>query len=478
MTSPTPPSPAASRDAAWRRYPYVIPDTDARWFTFPAAEGDQGCGANTYFVETRLRGVRSGRELAMMTIFTAITVPLRLLWPVRADFYILALFDLTTGAYGTTTEFDLPRPGRVRRRHKLDVARGLLDVSFETSEGRARWAVRRDAAGAPVPFRYLLELCGRDQHGQRMEIELDLETGKPPAPVGCDDPRGVKTCCAQLGTFSYFQTALTARGRLRWGDFDDEVTGDVGWIDRQFAPEQFGTYTDRRNSRHRHEWRVLHLDNGWDMSVWQQFDSRRGDRLIPFSGVSAQGPDGEVRSTSDFHVERLSFVRDPGHIVPTKPLARGGAFLTDRFHLTVRDWALSVTAEPLVPAPAHLMPIEYWNGPVRLIGQMAGRPVSGFGFHERSKLWWRPHDLVYVLRETLVHLPAVGEGGRWARVLAHRVWNCDVLLARRDRRGALEYLAREVEPGLRALDPPGGDAARGVYDALVAALGRRVGGVR
>jgi hypothetical protein len=215
---------------------------------------------------------------------------------------------------------------------------------------------------------------------------------------------------------------------------------------------------------------VLHLDNGWDLSVWQQFDAERVDRLVPFSGVTAQGPSGEVRSTTDFHVERLSFVRDPGHIRPSRPLARGDSWLTDRFHLTVRDWGLAVTAEPLVPAPAHLMPIEYWNGPVRLIGQMTGRPVSGFGFHERSKLWWKPHDLVYVLRETLRHQPATGPSAADAQRIANRVWNCDILLARRDRRGAAAYLAREVEPGIRLLAPPGRDAARQIYDALQAAL--------
>jgi hypothetical protein len=461
---------AVDLEPSWKRYPYVIPGADEAWFTFPAAEGDQGCGANTYFVETRLRTLDTGREFAVMAIFSAMTVPIAFGRSVRADFYVLSLFDLATGDYGTTTEFDLPRALRVRRRHKLRVARGLLDVSFETSQGRARWAVRRDAAGAPVPFSYSLDLRGRDRAGRAMAVTLDVEVGKPPAPVGGDDAAGIKTCCAQLGTFSYFQTGLSVSGKLSWGDFAEPVAGDVGWIDRQYAREHFGAYTDRLNSRHRHEWSVIHLDNGWDLSVWQQFDAERGDCLIPFSGVTAQGPAGEVRSTTDFQIERLSFVRDPREVVPRKPLASGPSWLTDRFHLTVRDWGLAVTAEPLIPAPAHLMPIEYWNGPVRVIGQMAGRPVSGSGFHERSKLWFRPHELVCVLRETLRHLPATGQGGVEAQRLANRVWNCDVLLARRDRRGARAYLARDVEPGLDRLAPPGRESVRQVYDALVASL--------
>lgn len=457
-------------EAAWKRYPYVIPGADEAWFTFPAAEGDQGTGANTYFIESQLRGLRSGREIALMAIFSAMRVPIRRIAVLRADFHIFSLFNLDAGTYGTMTDFDLPRALRVRRKHKLRVARGLLDVSYETSEGRARWTTRRDAAGAPVPFSYALDLRGRDQHGQEMAATLDVEVAKPPAPVGGDELAGVKTCCMQLGTFSYFQTGLALRGRVRWGDFEDDVQGDVGWIDRQYAREQFGAYTDRLNSRHRHEWRVLHLDNGWDLSVWQQFDAERGDRLIPFSGVTAQGPDGKVRSTTDFEIERLSFVRDPRRVMPPRPLVDGPAFLTDRFHLTVRDWGLSVTAEPRVAAPAHRMPIEYWNGPIRVIGQMGGRPVSGVGFHERSKLWFAPHDLVFVLRETLRHLPATGHGGMSPQALANRVWQCDVLLARGEPEAARRHLDEQVAPGLALLGAPGRDAAFDVYEALLEVL--------
>lgn len=468
MNMPTPATDAAA-EAAWKRYPYAIPGADEAWFTFPAAEGDQGTGANTYFLECPLRGLRTGRNLALMVIFSTMRVPLART-VLHADFYIFALFDLDTGTYGTITDFDLPRPLRVRRTHKMKVARGLLDVSYETSGGRARWTTRRDAAGAPVPFSYALDLRGRDGSGREMAATLDVEVAKPPAPIGGDELGGVKTCCMQLGTFSYFQTGLALRGRVRWGDFEDEVRGDAGLIDRQYAREHFGKYTDLGNTRHRHEWRVLHLDNGWDMSVWQQFDAERGDRLVPFSGVTAQGPDGTVRATTDFHVERLSFVRDPGHVKPMKALPNGTAFLTDRFHLTVRDWGLSVTAEPYVAAPAHGMPIEYWNGPIRVIGQMGGRPVSGFGFHERSKLWFRPHELVFVLRETLRHLPATGHHGPSPQAIANRVWQCDVLLARGDVAGARRYLEEQVAPALDSLASDHRDTAVEVYDALLTAL--------
>ncbi|MEW6269463.1 MAG: hypothetical protein AB1689_09230 [Thermodesulfobacteriota bacterium] len=185
-----------------------------------------------------------------------------------------------------------------------------------------------------------------------------------------------------------------------------------------------------------------------------------------FSFPRAEGDQGTGANTYFIEAE----LRDPWLILPRKPLAPGPAFLTDRFHLTVREWDLSVTAEPHVPAPAHEMPIEYWNGPVRLIGQMGGRPASGFGFHERSKLWFRPHELVYALRETLHHLPATGHAGVRPRALANRVWQCDVLLARNDLEGARRYLEHDVAPGIALLGAPARDAAFEVYDALLEAL--------
>jgi hypothetical protein len=470
MNGSTSPASAASPEAPWKRYPYAIAGADERWFSFPAAEGHQGLDANTWLLEARLRGLRSGRELAVLSIFSAMRIPIGFGRNLHADFFLLSLFDLASGAYATASELDLPRPLRLRRSHRLRAARGLLDVTFEARAGRSRWAVRRDAAGAPVPFSYALDLRARDRRGEMLAATLDVEVGKPPSPRGGDDARGIGTAFGQLGAFSYFQTGLAMHGKVRWGDFEDQVVGDVGWIDRQFARQHFGSRDDRRHRRHRHEWLVLHLDNGWDLGIWQRFDTARGDRLVPYSGVTAQGPNGEVRATTDFLVEPLSFVRDPREVQPLRPLARGAAWLTDRVHVTVRDWPLSVTAEPLVPAPAHRLPIEYWNGPVRVIGQMAGRPVSGVGFHERTKVWFRPEDLVFVLRETLRHLPATGQSGADAQALANRVWNCDVLLGHRDRAGTREYLEREVEPGLRLLPQPGRQAARPIYDALIRSL--------
>jgi len=62
---------------------------------------------------------------------------------------------------------------------------------------------------------------------------------------------------------------------------------------------------------------------------------------------------------------------------------------------------LDLTGEPLVPAPAHGLPIEYMEGPYRYHGTMRGEPVSGFAFYERSLAMYRDWELIDVLDSTL-----------------------------------------------------------------------------
>jgi predicted secreted hydrolase len=436
---------------AWKRYPYVLIDGDPE-LAFPAAEGDQGAESNTFYVAGRLRGRQTRREWSFLVVFAFNDVHKRL----RADFFTMALFDLATGDYGTHSEFDLPRLLHWRRTHKLSVGRGCLDIRFDSEQlASSRWTTRRDATGDLVPFGYELSVSGRDAQQRGMHLELEMDTFKPPMPVGGLEYGGIKTCMGQYGTHSYFQSDVRFRGRLEWGDVHEEVDGDCGWIDRQWTPRHLGVYNDRRATLYRHEWRQLHLDNGVEMSVWLHFDRRRGNRVIPFSGVTAAGPQNEVWSTTDFEVERLSFVRDPGHVAPRYALTDGAKYFTDRYRLRIPVWDLDVGSEPLVVAPAHAFPIEYWSGPTRLTGTMNGKPVSGIGFHERTLAFCRDFELADVLRQTLRHLPesAVREKIDPSRI-ANLVWEVDGFLSHRDPAGALDHLRRRVQPEIERLENP------------------------
>lgn len=443
--------PNMDRQTAWRAYPFVLSPTDPE-LTFPAAEGDQGAESNTYYVAGRLRGETTRREWAFLVIFTFNDVRKRL----RADFHTFALFDLTSGEYGTYSEYDLPRPLRIRRRYKLSVARGGLDVAFASELGTSRWTTRRDADGKPLPFAYAVDLVGRDADGRRMALELELDTLKPPMPVGGAAYGGVKTCMGQYGTHSYFQSDVHFRGTLQWGDVREAVEGDSGWIDRQWTPRYLGVHSDRRNTGYRHEWRQIHLDNGVEMSAWLHVDRHRTNRPIPFCGVTAALPDLRVLATTEYEIERHSFVRDPGHVQPMYSLTKGAKYFADRYRLRVPAWELDLFSEPLVAAPAHNLPIEYWSGPTRVQGIMAGRPVRGFGFHERTFAFTRDFELVDVLRGTLRNLPdaALPPGSPSPLALADLVWEVDAFLSHGGKADARHHLRTRVRPLLERLAEP------------------------
>ncbi|MFN8640878.1 MAG: secreted hydrolase [Candidatus Binatia bacterium] len=455
------------REPSWKRYPFVLAPDDPE-LIFPAAEGDQGAESNTYYVAGRLRGRDSGREWAFLVIFTFNDVRKRL----RADFYTLALFDLASGAYGTFSEDDLPRPFRLRRQYKLSVARGHLDVAFRGAEGTSTWSARRRADGGLEPFSYQLDLHGRDAGGRRMHLALAVDARKPPMPVGGAQAGGVKTCMGQYGTHSYFQSDVRFGGTLQWGDVREAVDGDSGWIDRQWTPRHLGTHNDWRNRRYRHEWRQLHLDNGLEMSVWLHVDRHRGNRLIPFCGATAATPDGRVVATSEFTVERQSWVRDPGLVRPRSRLTRGPQYLADRYRLLIPAWELDVVSTPLVPAPAHVLPIEYWSGPTRIAGTVGGRPVRGLGFNERTWVFARDFELVDVLRGTLRHLPADAfpAGSPGPQALADQAWEIDAFLSHGGRAAARAHLRDRLRPHVERLAEPHRSHVRQIVADLESAL--------
>ncbi|MGH7898766.1 MAG: hypothetical protein ACREQQ_12485, partial [Candidatus Binatia bacterium] len=302
---------------------------------------------------------------------------------------------------------------------------------------------------------YTLSAVGIDGEGRKMELELEIDPRKPPMPVGGREYGGIKTCMGQYGTHSYFQSDVAFSGKLAWGDSSDEVDGGDGWIDRQWAPRYLGVHTDRRNTRYRHEWRQISLDNGIELSVWMHYDRRRANRLIPFTGATAAGPRGQLDATTDVRLERLSFVRDPGLVLPLYPLD-APKYFTDRYRLQLPAWELDLVSEPLVPAPAHLLPIEYWSGPTRLTGTLGRDTVSGFGFHERTLCFSRDFEMVDVLRQTLRQLPAdaFDKDSLTPTSAANLVWEIDGFLSHRDNEGALRHLTQRVRPMIERLAEP------------------------
>jgi hypothetical protein len=88
-----------------------------------------------------------------------------------------------------------------------------------------------------------------------------------------------------------------------------------------------------------------------------------------------------------------SYVRWPDSIRTLVPPPSKTRYMPDRHRLTSRALELDLTGEPLVPAPAHGLPLEYMEGPYRYRGTLKGKPVEGFAFYERSLALYRDWEL-------------------------------------------------------------------------------------
>lgn len=379
----------------WRSYPFQLVSGDDQ-LDFPAAEGQHADQeSDTWFIAGELAAADTGRSFAFLTIFNRN----RPGGSIVADFYTLGLFDLDTGRYGTYTDYDMPPASMAEgATPKMSSAIGYLDVAYDTGAGVARWTTTRDGDGELLPYSYDVRLVGTDQAGQPMRLDLTVTPTRAPTPLGASTYNGQIACFGQDDTYSYFQTGMAMTGTLHWGDVTEQVSGTSGHVDRQWFPKYAGGGTGEPPRTRSHEWRTINFDNGVDMSIWRQFLRTNGNELQPFTGITTSYPDGRpAECFEDFDVTISGFVRWPDEIrtlirPPSKP-----RYMPDRHRITCAALQLDIEGEPLVPAPAHGLPIEYMEGPYRYRGTLAGEPVTAFAFNERSLAYYRDWELIQVL---------------------------------------------------------------------------------
>lgn len=391
----------------WRSYPFQLVPGDSQ-LDFPAAEGEHpDQESDTWFIAGQLDATGSDRSFAFLTIFNKN----RPGGTIVADFYTMALFDLDTGDYGTYTDYDMPpanmEPGAQR---KLTMALGHLDLSYHGSAGTASWTACRGGDGELLPYTYRVSLVGEDRSGRPMRLDLAVTPTRAPTPVGASTYNGKIVCFGQPDTYSYFQTGMAMTGTLRWGDVVEQVSGSGGHVDRQWFPKYAGGGGSGGDPRARsHEWRTINLDNGVDLSIWRQFDRTNGNALQPFTGVTvsypetAFGPAQPPACAEDVAVTTESYVRWPDAVRPLVRPVAAARYLPDRHRISCATLRLDIVGEPLVPAPAHGLPIEYMEGPYRYRGTLAGQPVTGFAFNERSLALYRDWELAEVLATTVAN---------------------------------------------------------------------------
>jgi len=385
----------------WHTYPFRLVPDDSQ-LDFPAAEGEHpDQESDTWFIAGQLESPETGRSFAFLTIFNKN----RPGGTIVADFYTMALFDLDSGDYGTYTDYDMPpanmEPGAQR---KLTMAEGYLDLNYRSSAGTASWTTCRDSDGQLQPYTYRVSLVGADQDSRPMRLDLVVTPTRAPTPVGASTYNGKIVCFGQPDTYSYFQTGMAMTGTLRWADVVERVDGWAGHIDRQWFPKYAGGGAGSGDPRSRsHEWRTISFDNGVDVSIWRQFDRLNGNALQPFTGMTTSYPDpasGLFRPpecAEDIEVTVSSYVRWPDSVRPLVRPPVQARYLPDRHRIICATMQLDLIGEPLVPAPAHGLPIEYMEGPYRYQGTLWGERVTGFAFNERSLALYRDWELLDVL---------------------------------------------------------------------------------
>ena len=457
------------RSEAWRRYPFDLIPNDTQ-FRFPSAEASHAdCQSDTWFIAGELVAKTSGRQFAFLTIFNKN----RPGGSVVADFYTMALFDLDDGTYATYTDYDMPptnmAPGSV---HKLSTSTSQLDLTFESSAGRATWKAQRDDRGRLEPYTYGVALVGTDRSGAVMALRLDVSPTRAPVPVGASTHNGRFACLGQPETFSYFQTGMVMSGELRWGEVSEEVFGTAGHIDRQWFPLYVGGGgTGGEQRAISHEWRTIHLDNGVDFVGWRQFDRKRHNALRPFSGatVTYAEPGCAPECVEDVEVHTTSHVRWPESVHQLVRPPMDARYVPDRHHLSSATLDLELTGEPLVALPAHALPIEYMEGPFRFHGTMRGKPVSGFGISERSMALYHDWELVDVLATAVEHLQPPSDQ------LSAMVAALRPIVDAERRREALYHLESAIRPILDELPAASRDELARIVVDLVTALSADAG---
>lgn len=440
----------------WRSYPFqLVPGDDQ--LEFPAAEGEHADQeSDTWFIAGQLDAAETDRSFAFLTIFNKN----RPGGTVVADFYTMALFDLDTGDYGTFTDYDMPpanmEPGA---QPKMTMASGHLDITYHSSAGTASWTTSRNGDGELLPYTYRVSLVGTDQSGRPMRLDLAVTPTRAPTPVGASTYNGKIVCFGQSDTYSYFQTGMAMTGTLRWGDAVQQVSGASGHVDRQWFPKYAGGGGSGGDPRARsHEWRTINFDNGVDLSIWRQFDRVNANALQPFTGITTSHPDPAIapQCAEDIEVTVSSYVRWPEAVRPlVRPLAPA-RYMPDRHRITCPTLKLDLVGEPLVPAPAHGLPIEYMEGPYHYRGTMWGESVTGFAFNERSLALYRDWELVEVLSTTVANLTPPEPG------LQAMVDQVVPLVAAGRRKDAVELLFSSA--------PVENDALAKLLDDLIAVL--------
>lgn len=256
----------------------------------------------------------------------------------------------------------------------------LTDVTggrFHAFERLSRAAAGLAGAQSP-PYRVWLEDWYVEQVGEGVyhlraaqgEIILDLKLTDVKGHFLQGD-NGYSRKGPEAGNASYYisQTRLVSEGTISLGDQEFAVNG-LSWMDHEFstsalAPDQVGW-----------DWFALQLDNDIDLMVFQirKEEGSLDGPIDPYSSGSLIFSDGSSQHLmrSDFEITVENTWRSP----------HSGAVYPARWTIKVPSADISLRVEPYLADQELNLSFTYWEGAVKIQGEIGGQPVSGSGYAE------------------------------------------------------------------------------------------------
>ena len=250
----------------------------------------------------------------------------------------------------------------------------VQDSSFYYFDRLGRGAAGLAGASADPDFRVWLEdwsVEEFDANTYRLQtaegdvrLDLILKDSKGPVLQGVD---GYSQKGPEEGNASmyYSLSRLVSSGKLTIGAAQYQVDGS-SWMDHEFSTSALS------QDQVGWDWFALQLDNGYELMVYTIRNSQ--GKIDPYSRgiwIDSQG-NSRALDARDFKIQ----------ISETWESPHSGAVYPSKWRIDVPSEGLSLDVEPLLDDQELNLNFIYWEGAVRVVGELNQGPVSGKGYVE------------------------------------------------------------------------------------------------
>jgi len=232
-------------------------------------------------------------------------------------------------------------------------SRGAIGLAGSQSDPFKVWIDNWFASGNGE----IVRLSAQDDE---VSIELTLKSEKP---IVLQGDKGLSQKSAEPGNASYYfsQTRLKSTGTISIGGNNFEVSG-LSWLDREWSTSALG------DNQEGWDWFSIQLNDGREIMLYQLRLKDGG--VDPYSSGSYIKNDGSVKQLSarDFEINSIDTWKSPvtGIIYPSK------------WEISIPDYNLALTVNPLLINQELLLSFTYWEGAVKVTGD----GLSGKGYVE------------------------------------------------------------------------------------------------